>query len=148
MNNIEKILVIGSASEYGKFYDTAITENFPLHPTSLYGLDKICLYNASMYYYERGLPIVHVRQFNTTGPLQRETFVLPSFCKQAAEIEKGIREPKMFVGDLNQERDFIDIRDTCRAYSLLFEEGLAGQVYNVSSGNCISINELLYIVLK
>ena len=41
---IKKILVVGSASEYGKFYDKPIKEDFILHPTSLYGLSKIFLY--------------------------------------------------------------------------------------------------------
>ncbi len=144
---LKKILVIGSASEYGKYYDEAIAEDFPLHATSLYGLSKICLYNASMYYFERGLPIVHIRQFNTTGPRQRDCFVLPSFCKQIVEIEKGLKKPKIKVGDLTQERDFIDIRDTCSAYSLLFDKGAAGEVYNVSSGKYVTIKHLLDQIL-
>lgn len=145
---LNKILVIGSASEYGKFYNKPIKEDFPLHPTSLYGLSKICLYNSSMYYSEQGLPIVHVRQFNTSGPKQRACFVLPSFCIQVAEIEKGNIEPEITVGDLTQERDFIDIRDTCRAYSLLFEKGCNGETYNVSSGKCVTIKELLDLVIN
>ena len=144
----KKILVVGSASEYGKYYHKPIKEDFPLHTTSLYGLSKICLYNASMYYFERGLPIVHIRQFNTIGLRQREVFVLPSFCKQIVEIEKGIKEPTITVGDLTQERDFIDIRDTCRAYSLLLESGDNGNVYNVASGEYISIKKLLDRILN
>ena len=146
--SLKKILVIGSASEYGKYYNEAISEKFPLHATSLYGMSKISLYNASMYYYDRGLPLIYVRQFNTIGPAQRDCFVLPSFCKQVAEIEKGTKKPEIMVGDLGQERDFIDIRDTCRAYSLLFNEGKAGEVYNVSSGKCVTIRHLLDVILE
>lgn len=147
-NHLKRILVIGSASEYGKFYDKPIKEDFPLHPTSIYGLSKICLNNASKYFSEQGLPIVHVRQFNTIGPEQRECFVLPSFCKQIAKIEKLGIKPEITVGDLKQERDFIDIRDTCRAYSLLFQKGHNGNVYNVSSGSCVTIKELLDLVIN
>ena len=146
--SLKKILITGSASEYGKFYHKPIREDFPLHATSLYGLSKISLYNASMYYHERGLPIVHVRQFNTIGPMQRDRFVLPSFCKQVAEIEKRSKKHEIMVGDLTQERDFIDIRDTCRAYSLLFEKGCNGEAYNVASGKYISIKKLLDLVLE
>jgi GDP-4-dehydro-6-deoxy-D-mannose reductase len=145
---IKKILVIGSASEYGKCYNEAIRESFPLHATSLYGLSKISLYKASMYFYQQGLPVVYVRQFNTIGSTQRNCFVLPSFCRQVAEIEKGIREPKIRVGDLSQERDFLDVRDTCRAYSLLFEKGKDGEVYNVASGTYITIRQLLDVILE
>ncbi|SDP19656.1 GDP-mannose 4,6-dehydratase [Desulforhopalus singaporensis] len=145
---LEKILIIGSASEYGKYYKEAIRENYPLHATSLYGLSKISLYNASMYYFDRGLPVVYVRQFNTTGADQRDCFVLSSFCKQIVEIEKGIKTPEILVGDLSQERDFIDIRDTCLAYSLLFEKGKIGEVYNVSSGELIMIKDLLDLIIR
>jgi len=145
---LKKILVIGSASEYGKFYHQPIREDFSLHATSLYGLSKICLYNASMYYSDQGLPVVHVRQFNTIGPRQRDCFVLPSFCKQVIGIEQGNRDPRINVGDLTQERDFIDIRDTSKVYSLLFKKGNKGETYNVSSGKCVTIKELFDLVVN
>lgn len=148
-DSIDKVLVVGSASEYGKYYNEAISESYPLHATSMYGLSKISLYNASKYYYDRGLPLVHIRQFNTIGPGQRGSFVLPSFCRQVIEIEKGLRsDSEIHVGDLSQERDFIDVRDTCRAYSLLFNRGVAGEVYNVASGQFIKISDLLDMVIS
>lgn len=144
---VKKILIIGSASEYGKLYNEPIREDFPLHPTSIYGLSKIFLYNAAMYYKERGLPVVYVRQFNTIGLGQRESFVLPTFCKQVVLIEKNLMSPEIHVGDLTQERDFIDVRDTCRAYDLLLEKGDIGKAYNVASGNYITIKNLLDTVI-
>ena len=146
--NIEKIILVGSASEYGKFYNKPIKEDFPLHPTSLYGLSKILLYNASKYFIDRGLPIIYVRQFNTVGQGQRDTFVFPSFAKNIAMIEKKTYKPVLNVGDLSQERDFIDIRDTCAAYELLMEKGEAGEAYNVASGEYVSIDELLKNIIK
>jgi len=146
--NIEKIILVGSASEYGKFYNKPIKEDFPLHPTSLYGLSKILLYNASKYFIDRGLPIIYVRQFNTVGQGQRDTFVFPSFAKNIAMIEKKPHKPVLNVGDLSQERDFIDIRDTCAAYELLMEKGEVGEAYNVASGEYISINGLLKNIIK
>lgn len=145
---IKKMLVVGSAAEYGKFYQDQITENFPLHPTSVYGLTKIFLFNTSMFYYERGLPIIYIRQFNIIGPYQRDCFVLPSICKQVALIEKKMKEPIINVGDLSQERDFIDVRDAVLAYFSLFRNGELGEVYNVASGKCVSINKILNLVLQ
>lgn len=140
---IEKIIVVGSASEYGKFYNQPIKENFDLYPTSLYGLGKICLYNTSKYFIERGLPIIYTRQFNTIGIGQRDNFVLASFSKSIKLIEKKIVKPVLNVGDLCQERDFLDIRDTCNAYDLVFENGVIGEVYNIASGEYITIKSLL-----
>lgn len=145
---IKKILVVGSASEYGKFYDKPIKEDFSLHPTSLYGLSKIFLYNASMYFVERGLPIVYIRQFNTVGLGQRDSFVFSSFSKNIVQIEKNLAEPVLNVGDLSQERDFLDVRDTCLAYSILMQDGIVGETYNVASGDYISIEKLLHLMIE
>lgn len=145
---LSKILVVGSASEYGKLYNSPIDEKTPFHPTSTYGLTKIILQQISQYFVERGLPIVYARQFNTTGPGQRDDFVIPSFVKQVVEIEKGKREPIMKVGDLSQERDFLDIKDTCTAYDILLEFGSIGHIYNVGSGRFYSIEKILELIIK
>lgn len=145
---IKKIVVIGSAAEYGREYEMAIKESTPTHPTSIYGLTKIFLYDTSMYYAWKGLPVVHVRQFNAVGPFQREVFVLSSFCRQIAMIEKGVKEPLMTVGNLSAERDFIDVRDAANAYCRLFDAGAPGQVYNVASGTSFTIEELLKVLLE
>ena len=146
--DLKKIIVVGSASEYGKCYNEPIKESFPLHPTSLYGLSKICLYNSAKYYMERGMPIIYTRQFNTIGKGQRDDFVLASFAKKITLIEKKIIQPIIDVGDLSQERDFLDIRDTCYAYDLLFQKGQIGEVYNIASGEFITIKLLLNEVIK
>jgi GDP-4-dehydro-6-deoxy-D-mannose reductase len=78
--------------------------------------------------------VITARSFNHTGPGQLPTFVLPAFAKQFAEIEAGIRPPKLAVGNTDVERDFSDVRDVVRAYSALLSKGKAGQVYNVCSG--------------
>ena len=147
MEKLKKVLIIGSASEYGKFYSEPIQENYQLHPTSLYGLGKIFLYNSALFYKDRGMPIVYVRQFNTVGPNQRDQFALPAFAKQIAKIEKGVQEKTISVGDLTQERDFLDVRDTVAAYILLLEKGVIGEVYNVASGRCISMQNVLNLFI-
>lgn len=49
----------------------------------------------------------------------------------------------MRVGNLTAARDFTDVRDVVRAYSLLIEHGKSGEVYNVGSGRAIVIQEIL-----
>lgn len=145
---LEKILIIGSASEYGKLYSSPVNEEVPIKPISIYGLTKIILQQTSQYFVERGLPIVYARQFNTTGPEQRDSFVIPSFVKQVIAIENGKQEPVIKVGDLSQERDFLDIKDTCSAYERLLEKGVIGEVYNIGSGSFYSIGEILDLIIK
>lgn len=139
---LTRVIFAGSAGEYGKTYHEPIAENFPLHPTSVYGLTKIFLYNMAMFYAEKGLPVIHVRQFNCTGPHQRAPFVIPSICRQIAKIERGLQD-SITIGDTTQERDFIDVRDAAVAYLLLLKSARNGEIYNIGSGHAVSIAEVL-----
>ena len=89
-----------------------------------------------------------VRAFNHIGPGQAPMFVVSDFCKQVAEIEKGLREPVMRVGNLAAKRDFTDVRDVVRAYVLLVQAGTAGETYNVGSGNAQAIQEILDLIVS
>ena len=63
-------------------------------------------------------------------------------------IEVGQQEPVMYVGNLDAERDFTDVRDVVRAYWLVLEKGKIGEVYNVCSGTAYSIKQVLEILLS
>jgi len=144
--SVEKILMIGSAGEYGKMYSEPISESFPLHPTSIYGLTKIFLYNTALFYHEKGLPVCYVRQFNCTGPYQRPVFVVPSICRQIALIEKG-KLNSLSIGDVTQERDFIDVRDAVRAHLTVLKSGRGGEIYNVGTGRSVPVKQVLDLAL-
>ena len=45
------------------------------------------------------------------------------------------------------ERDFTDVRDMVRAYWLALEKCEPGEVYNICTGDAISIRELLDMVI-
>ena len=73
--------------------------------------------------------------------------MLPSFCKQAAEIERSGHSGIISVGNLDVKRDFSDVRDIVKAYRLIIESEEYDKVYNVGSGKAYSLRELLdYIV--
>ena len=93
------------------------------------------------------MDIMMVRAFNHIGPNQMPLFVVADFCKQVAEIEKGLREPVMYVGNLSAKRDFTDVRDVVKAYGLLVQKGQRGETYNVGRGNALSIREILDKIL-
>ncbi|MCD7841417.1 MAG: GDP-mannose 4,6-dehydratase, partial [Lachnospiraceae bacterium] len=94
------------------------------------------------------MEIMSVRAFNHIGPNQAPMFVVADFCKQVAEIEAGKQEPVIRVGNLSAKRDFTDVRDVVRAYSLLMANGKAGETYNVGSGHAVAIQEILDKVLS
>ena len=89
-----------------------------------------------------------MRAFNHIGPKQSSVFVVYDFCRQAAEIEAGKREPVLWVGNLEIKRDFTDVRDIVRAYGMLIQKGKAGENYNVGSGRAVAIQEILEKILS
>jgi GDP-4-dehydro-6-deoxy-D-mannose reductase len=93
------------------------------------------------------MDIVMTRSFNHIGVGQSETFVVPDFCKQAAEIKAGKRAPVIRVGNLAARRDFTDVRDVVRAYTLLSEKGAQGETYNIGSGKALSVREILDTII-
>lgn len=140
------VLLIGSGEEYGhvKKDEIPIDEDNTLRPGNIYAVTKACQNMiGSIYAKAYGMNVMMVRAFNHIGPNQIPVFVVPDFCKQIVEIEKGIREPVLKVGNLEARRDFTDVRDVVRAYVLLIEKGAPGEVYNIGSGQAVSIKEIL-----
>lgn len=81
------ILLIGSSEEYAPTQDL-IHEGSPLNANNPYGISKVMQENFARLYRQRyEMKVFCVRTFNHTGVGQTDTFVLPSFCKQVAEIE-------------------------------------------------------------
>lgn len=138
--------VCGSSEEYGYVApeETPITEDNPLRPLSPYGVSKVAQ-DLLGYQYHRsyGLHAVRTRAFNHGGPRRGEVLLPSDFAKQIAEIEKGLREPVVRVGNLEALRDFTDVRDMVRAYWLALEKGEPGAVYNIGTGDAPSIREVL-----
>jgi len=146
-----RVLAIASAEVYGKVSskDLPIDEMTQFRPISPYAVSKIGTdFLALQYFLTHKLQIIRVRPFNHIGPGQQPKFVLPMFAKQIADIEKGLQEPVMKVGNLKARKDFSDVRDIVRAYTLLMEKGEAGEVYNIGAGKSISIQEMLDILLS
>lgn len=141
-----RLVAIGSADEYGTVAPERLplTEATPVNPESPYALGKsiqnqCCRAFAVLY----KVNVVMTRSFNHTGPGQREVFVMPSFARQVIEIKLGRREPVINVGNIRVRRDFLDIRDVCRAYAALMRDGHAAETYNVCSGRSYGIGDLL-----
>lgn len=146
-----KVLIVGSSDEYGKVKidQLPIREDYPLMPLSPYGVSKACQELLALRYARsEGIHVVAVRAFNHTGPRQEPYFVCSDFAKQIVEVEKGLRSPEIYVGDLKTERDFTDVRDIVRAYHLLLERGKSGEVFNVCSGKAFPINWVLERLLS
>jgi GDP-4-dehydro-6-deoxy-D-mannose reductase len=144
--NAPRVLVIGSSEEYGIVppAELPIRETYPLHPNNPYAVSKVAQDMLGYQYFaSHALPVVRVRPFNHIGPGQSPAFVAPAFAKQIAEIEAGLREPKVVVGNLDARRDLSDVRDMVRAYYLAVSQGEPGEVYNLGAERSYPVRELL-----
>jgi GDP-4-dehydro-6-deoxy-D-mannose reductase len=144
-----RLLLIGSGDQYGTTRPGSVpfTEDSPLHPGSAYARSKVEAEQLAGTYADAGADVVRVRSFNHAGPGQAPIYVLSSFARQIAQVELGLREPVMQVGNLESVRDIIAVDDVVEAYRLLLDRGVAAGVYNVAGGIGRSIGELLEILL-
>lgn len=146
-----RTLIISTSEIYGLVNqsDLPVDELTPFRPVTPYAVSKITQdFLALQYHISYKLDVIRARPFNHTGPGQGESFVFPSFAKQIAEIEKGLKEPVMTVGNLDAKRDFTDVRDMVKAYELLLKKGEDGEVYNIGSGKSHLIKDILDIFLS
>ncbi len=151
LNKEVKVLIVGSAEEYGMLAkEKVLTEEDPLCPQNPYALTKALVEYLveDKYFTESNLKIIRTRSFLHIGPGQATGFVTSDFASQIANVEKGKQEPILKVGNLEAKRDFLDVRDVVRAYSLLLEKGKAGEVYQVTRGKNFSVQEILEKLLS
>lgn len=145
-----RVLLIGSGEEYGhiKKDECPIIEDNVVRPGNIYAATKSCQNMLGKIYSDAyNLDIMMVRAFNHIGPNQTPMFVVADFCKQVADIEKGIQEPVINVGNLSAKRDFTDVRDVVKAYAKLVAGGKRGETYNVGTGHAVAIEDILKAII-
>jgi GDP-4-dehydro-6-deoxy-D-mannose reductase len=143
------IQIAGSSEEYGEQAITPIYETAPLNPLSPYAVSKVTQEKLAYQYFKSyGVKSVITRTFNHEGPRRGEMFVTSSFAKQIVAIERGLKEPVISHGNLDSYRDYTDVRDVVVAYWLATEKCQYGEAYNICSGNCIKIEDMLDYMIK
>ncbi|GHT90160.1 hypothetical protein FACS1894137_19540 [Spirochaetia bacterium] len=122
----------------------------PLQPVSPYAVARVSQEMLSQCYVSSyKLDIILTRSFNHIGPRQRDIFVVPSFVKQTLEdIKNGNSSIVLRTGDLSIVRDFLDVRDVVRAYYLLLEKGVSGELYNICTGIGHTLKEIIDLLAK
>lgn len=141
-----RVVIVGSADVYGAAADGGmpIEETCALRPISTYGLSKAAADMAAFQeWWESGLAVIRARAFNHTGPGQSADFVCSDFARQLVRMERGHAEPRLRVGNLESARDFSDVRDIVGGYVVLMERGIPGEVYNLCSGEAVTIRTIV-----
>lgn len=129
-----RFLFVSSGEVYGPGHPTPIGEDVEVSPKSDYAASKAAAEPAVIGNCEgTAVDAIIARPFPHTGPGQTTSYVLPALAARLIEA-KRTGATTVRTGNLDAVRDFLDVRDVVRAYLLLLEHGVAGEVYNVASG--------------
>lgn len=88
-----------------------------------------------------GLKIIVVRPFPHSGPGQEESFWIPARARLLGEAKRR-GWAAVPVGDLTAVRDYLHVDDVADAYALLLERGTPGEVYNIASGEAVTLDAI------
>lgn len=131
--------VYGSLGSEGKF-----SEESPLLPNSPYAASKAAAdLLCRAYYRTYNLPVVITRSSNNFGPYQFPEKLIPLTITNALE-----EKPVPIYGDGLNVRDWLYVKDHCRALALILKQGKAGEIYNIGGGLELSNLELVEAILK
>lgn len=146
-----RMIYISSCEVYGLTANSThqLTELSRTNPVSFYALSKLMAEQICQYYYKQyKLETVILRPFSHTGPGQNENFIFPKIARRIAEIEYGIGDANITVGNLDVVRDYTDISDIIKAYYQAFEKCEAGEIYNITTGKSYSIRNGMDFLLS
>lgn len=135
---VKRLIHTSTSEVYGTARRVPIDESHPLQGQSPYSASKIGADKlAESFFCSYGVPVVTVRPFNTFGPRQSARAVIPTIISQA------LGQCTIRLGNLSTKRDFTYVSDTIRGFLMAAEApGLEGQVFNLGTGQEISIGEI------
>jgi len=140
------VLFTSSVEVYGLTFNHGIaTEDSPLRPQSAYARSKAAAETMFADVLPATAQLIVARPSNHSGPGQDQAFVIPSFAAQIAGVEAGT-STEIRVGNLDAERDFLDVRDVVEAYLALLAKAKdlpARAIFNIASGHPVAIKDIL-----
>jgi dTDP-glucose 4,6-dehydratase len=125
----ERYIQISTDEVYGDIKEGMFTEESPLKPSSPYAASKaagdiLCLAYKRTY----GTPVIISRCSNNYGPYQYPEKLVPFFIKK---LLKGEKVP--VYGEGLNVRDWLHVRDHCRAVDMILHKGKIGEIYNIGA---------------
>lgn len=144
--SVKRFIYAASSSCYGIPDHYPTKESAEIKPQYPYALTKrlgeeLVMHWAQVY----KLPAISCRFFNVYGTRSRTSgtygAVFGVFLAQ-----KLAGQPMTIVGDGEQTRDFTYVTDIARALIAAAESIYAGKIYNIGSGQTISVNRLVELL--
>lgn len=128
-----------STSElYGEVQEIPQKETTPFYPRSPYGVAKLYAYWITKNYREAyGIFACNGILFNHESPIRGETFVTRKITRAAAKIKLALQE-KLFLGNLDAERDWGHARDYVEGMWLMMQQTESDD-YVLATGKKVSV---------
>jgi dTDP-glucose 4,6-dehydratase len=127
--DIERFLQISTDEVYGQILDGKFSEDDTLSPRNPYAATKAGAdLLAQSFQTTHDLPVLITRTCNNFGPRQHPEKLIPKFIQNAAAGEN-----LAVYGDGLNVREWIYVKDNCRALDLILREGTVGEIYNIGS---------------
>lgn len=143
---VKRFVYVSSASVYGRPQRFPIDEEHPTRPFVPYGASKLMGELCCLSFFEsQDLPAVIARPFCVYGPGENPKFAL-------VEVSRYLRwhlnrRPIQIVGDMDRKtRDFVHVSDVIQGLLLIADKADAGEVFNIGSGEEVSMRELADII--
>ncbi len=137
-----------STSElYGKVQQTPQTEKTPFYPRSPYAVAKLYAYWITVNYREAyHIFAVNGILFNHESPLRGETFVTRKITRAVAQIAQG-QEDKIYLGNLDAQRDWGHAKDYVRAMWLMMQQDKP-EDFVVATGQTTSVRDFVKMAFE
>jgi len=141
---MERFLHISTDEVYGSTLEGSFGEADPLAPSSPYSASKAAADLLALSYHTTyNLPVLVTRSTNNYGPYQYPEKLIPLFVTNLME---GKNVP--LYGDGGNVRDWLYVRENCRALEVVLRRGETGQVYNVGADNEVSNRTITETILE
>ncbi|KAM9328750.1 dTDP-D-glucose 4,6-dehydratase isoform 2-T2 [Pholidichthys leucotaenia] len=134
----QRFIYISTDEVYGPGLDEAFDESSPMSPSNPYAATKAAAEHLVRSYWDQyKFPIIITRSNNIYGPRQYTEKVIPRFITLLQMNKKCTIQ-----GTLPKSRHFLFISDAIKAFLLVLEKGILGEIYNVGSPSEIPIVQL------
>jgi len=139
-----KFLQISTDEVYGALGPEGyFTEKSPLDPHSPYSASKAAAdLMVKAYHDTYTMPVMITRCSNNYGPYQFPEKLIPLMIRNALK-----HLPLPLYGDGKQVRDWLYVKDHCRAIDNVVQKGNSGQVYNIGGNNELQNIDLVTLLL-
>ena len=138
-----RFLHVSTDEVYGTLGETGFfTETTPYAPNSPYSASKAgsdMLVRA--YFHTYGMNVVTTNCSNNYGPCQHDEKLIPTIIRKAL---RGEAIP--IYGDGKNVRDWLYVLDHCKGITLAFNQGIAGETYNVGGRNERNNNQIVQTI--